>query len=194
MTISFARTCAFGALLILSCSSGAAVVYDEAVDGDLSDSAAAPTTINLGLGSNEIIGSIGLIPGAPTDQHDAFSLGLSGLNLIAINVLGIEIDTGSTVRFSNCAPGATTCSFSADENAGTSLTVSDLNGDLLAELVAVPPSLGYITEFFQLTESEGPSRYRLEFVTDAAVPEPGSLLLLGLGFVAFRSAGIRRNT
>ena len=71
MTLRFAHCFAFGALLILSFSSGATVVYDESVNGDLSDSAAAPTTINLGLGSNEIIGTIGVIAGAPNDQHDA---------------------------------------------------------------------------------------------------------------------------
>lgn len=190
MTLKFSHFLVLGTALILSCNSGAGVVYDESVNGDLG-SAATATVINLSLGSNEIIGEVGDIIGGPSDFADAFSLGLSGLNLVAINVLGIEIDSGSTVRFSNCIVGNSPCNFSADENAGTSLTIGDLNGDLLAELLAVPPSLGFITDLFELTESEGPSRYRLDFVTEAAVPAPGSLLLLSLGFLAFRSARLR---
>ena len=169
-----ALACAFAA------ASASAAIYDEGVNGDLSDTPTAPTVFALDEGSNLLIGEVGA-----GDLRDSFSLGLVGLELIAIDVELIEIDNGVTVRFSNCVPGATTCAFTPDENAGTSFREDDLGGDLYADLLAAGPTLGFLTPFYQLTETEGPSRYRLDFVTraaDIAVPAPAALGLLGLGF------------
>jgi len=159
--------------MLVAGSASAAVVYDESISGDL-NSISSPTSIVLGLGSNIINGENG-----GGDYSDSFMLDLTGLELVSINVLGIEIDSGSTVRFSNCLAASSSCAFSANENAGTSFTVSDLGGDLLAELLGASPT-SPITSLFELTESEGPSRYSLDFVTVASVPLPaGGLLLLG---------------
>lgn len=158
----------------------AAVVYDESVSGDLG-TISAPTSIVLGLGSNEIIGEVGV-----NDRSDAYQLILGSLKLVAIEVLGIEIDSGSTVRFSNCFTVAASCGFTSNENAGTSFQENDLGGDLLADLLSASP-IGPITNLFEMVESEGPSRYRLNFVTATAqVPLPLPLMLLasGLGAMA----------
>src|SRR6478735_3993329 len=64
------------ALLAVSCaifsSAQAAVVYDESVAGDLSNSGASPTVVHVGLGSNLISGSTGV--GAAGIDRDYFSI------------------------------------------------------------------------------------------------------------------------
>lgn len=177
---------AAAALTMASAPAMAATVWDEVVDGDLGP-LTSTATISLSAGSNIITGEVG-----GGDQRDSFILDLGGLTLVSINVLAIEIDSGSTIRFTNCLVSTNgACGFSSDENAGTSFQVSDLGGDLLADLLAEGPSAA-ITNFFEMTESEGPSRYTLDFVTVSNVPVPASLPLLAVGLGAMGYAGKRR--
>jgi hypothetical protein len=64
------------ALVALSCmvfsNAQGAVVYDESVAGDLSDSGLSPTVLHLGLRSDLISGTTGF--GAPVVDRDYFSM------------------------------------------------------------------------------------------------------------------------
>jgi hypothetical protein len=53
------RLCATVAVFVLAIACGKASTYDEAVDGDLSDSRQAPTLFGLSLGSNELVATTG---------------------------------------------------------------------------------------------------------------------------------------
>ncbi len=186
--LSFKKTflAAAAVLTMAAAPAMAATVWDEAVDGDLGP-LTSTETLSLSAGSNIITGEVG-----GGDQRDAFILDLAGLTLVSIDVVAIEIDSGSTVRFTNCLVSTNgACGFSADENAGTSFQVSDLGGDLLADLLGSNP-ISAITNFFEMTESEGPSRYTLDFVTVSSVPVPASLPLLAMGLGAMGFAGKRR--
>src|SRR5262245_30870240 len=59
------------ALGAVSVAAPAAVVWNEAVDGDLSGNGLSPSTLVFGLGSNEVLGSTGN-PGTGVDR-DYFS-------------------------------------------------------------------------------------------------------------------------
>ena len=96
------------ALIALSCmvllNAQGAVVYDESVAGDLSDSGLSPTVLHLGLGSNLISGTTGF--GAPAIDRDYFSIIVpSGAELSSLTVLP-GTSEGGDVSFIGVQVGA----------------------------------------------------------------------------------------
>jgi hypothetical protein len=71
-------------MAVLALPAAAAVVHDEAVDGDLSTNPAAPTPLAFALGSNVVKGSVR----ASTDTQDFITFTVpAGTRLLALNLL-----------------------------------------------------------------------------------------------------------
>src|SRR3954453_16974381 len=76
----------FAVVCAIFSSAQGAVVYDESVAGDLSNSGAGPTVVNLGFWSNLIFGSTGFEAGAM--DRDYFSITVpAGAVLSSLTVL-----------------------------------------------------------------------------------------------------------
>lgn len=107
----------------------AAVIWNESINGDLSSSEGAPTSISFGLGVNSILGSIS---GNPLDRdYITFTIApgqtLSHVNLIAFgpdNIAFTAFNSGST---SFIPSGATNGSFLS----GIHITAADAGSDLM---------------------------------------------------------------
>src|SRR3954451_10697287 len=70
---------------MLSGMAHSAVIYNETIAGDLSNSGLAPSLLTVSLGSNQIFGTTGNVGGTDRD-YSTFSVP-SGLQLSAITVL-----------------------------------------------------------------------------------------------------------
>lgn len=151
--------------------------YTEKVDGDLND-ITHPTKIVLSPGSNIISGRVGA-----NDPIDAFNLDLHGLTLLRIDVLAIDIGSGSSVRFSNCRATASDCPFTSNEAVGLDLQQDDLGQDLMMKFI-LAGAYDDPTPLFELSEHEGPTRYELNFVTaampDVSLPKSAPLLMASM--------------
>ena len=80
-------------LIVLAAPAGAALVHDEAVDGDLSTDPAAPTPLTFSAGSNTITGTISSAGGVDRD-YITFTLApdevLTAINLLALTPTSAE--------------------------------------------------------------------------------------------------------
>lgn len=70
------------------------VVYDEGISGDLSNDGLAPTVLDFGLGSNEVIGTTGGDEGAAFRDYFTFTV-QPGQLLAAIEVLPGTVTIGA---------------------------------------------------------------------------------------------------
>jgi len=153
-----------------------AVVYNESVDGPMSSSGTTPTTLNLSLGSNTLISSIG---GSAQIEYFSFTLSAgqsltsfkldSYVSTDAVAWLGIKAGTDWTI-------GYDTSQMIGNQHFGT----ANLGNPLLGISVANPLGAGTYTVRSQQLNSNAISNYQLDL---NVIPEPStaSLLLLTLG-------------
>lgn len=189
---------------LLAVNAATAWAWDEAVDGDLSNSGLAPTALVFANGSNFVAGTTGRpVTGAEVDR-DYFTFTVpAGSVFTAINVLaptaalgggsfiGLQAGTQVTVPFS--AP-------SADGLLGWTLySADDIGGNLLPLMALpeagssgfdVPLGAGSYAVWIQETAT-GTAVYNLDF-TLTAVPEPATALLWAGGLLAL--AALRRRS
>ena len=155
-----------------------ALVWDEGIDGDLSDNNLAPTPLTLDVGVNLIAGTMGKPPSLPLDR-DIFTFTLpAGFSLTSIAVVSI-----SPVHNSFYAIAAGTSINTG--NAATHLSNALIGGpgEYLDDL-AIAPQFGGTG----LTSPVGPGTYTVWFQETAAqrnyqmaytvVPEPGTIFSL----------------
>jgi hypothetical protein len=192
--------------LMLSLAGGAraAVIWDEAVNGEFSHNGLNPTPVTFLLGYNDILGTYGK-PNAATDpvNPDYFTFTVpAGEALTAINVLPgttaagpllisfIGIEQGNQVTLGPSPPDATGLLGWRHTNPAT-----DIGTDILGEIgnpptqppLGAPGATGFTPPlgpgdyavWLQETGVCGPSlcNYGFNF-TLAAIPEPASLALL----------------
>jgi hypothetical protein len=163
-------------LAMMAVPAGAATVWNEGLNGDLSSNEAAPTSISFGVGSNQIIGSIS---GSPLDRdYITFTIApgqtMAHLNLIAFgpdNPAFTAFNSGST---SFIPSGATNGSFLS----GIHITAADVGFDLMAfydtrnvTTNSLPsPSLGPGTYCWMIQQTSPITQnYTVEFVVDGAL-------------------------
>jgi len=151
-----------------------AVVYNESVDGPMSSSGTTPTTLNLSLGSNTLISSIG---GSAQIEYFSFTLSAgqsltsfkldSYVSTDAVAWLGIKAGTDWTI-------GYDTSQMIGNQHFGT----ANLGNPLLGISVANPLGAGTYTVRSQQLGAN--ANYQLDL---NVIPEPStaSLLLLTLG-------------
>ena len=179
------------ALVVLAASPGAhaAMVWDESVNGDLSNSGLAPTSLTLNLGSNQILGDTG--DGGQGVDRDYFTFTLaSGQALTSIRLLANTFVSGSFSFLGIQAGPQVTV---APSGAGgqlllgwTHYSMGDIGSDLLP-VITPSGALSPGTYSVWVQDTGGPATYGFDFgVTPAVVPLPPSLLLmasslLGLG-------------
>lgn len=177
------------------------IVWDEAVDGDLSDNPNAPTLVNFSNGLNTVIGTLSEPDG---DERDylTFTLGpnqfLTGLILDALDPTGVEFGVSfQAINAGNIGfiPGDDPSeNFLGFEFVSPFMVGQDMLPDLAVGLFgstgfSIPLGPGNYTYLIQeLTPGEFRS-YQLTFVV---VPEPSTIGLFGLSSLWLFARRIRR--
>lgn len=187
-------TAAFFAFLVVCVAApgaSAAVIWDESLDGDLSGNRLIPTTLSVGVGSNEIIGT------TVHDDRDYFRFSLSPgqalTQIIVRNYVGVDefsflaVQAGTVITEDPIAPDVS-------HLLGWSLWgTADIGNDILARMGTGQGAIGFVPPLtgsdyaFWLQQTGDETAYRLDFVV---VPEPATLAALALGAGIF--AGRRR--
>jgi PEP-CTERM motif len=193
---------------LLAAAPAKAIIFDEAVSGDLSNNKAAPTALTLTPGLNSVIGTVAGFPPEGTDPQDWVSFTIP-TGFVMISYVNSKYDSTDDQGFTGFQFGS---SFSGDEfvagsyagyaHFGFAATNPDGNpvpastvGVNLLPLMADPsfapgttgftPPLAAGTYTF-LIQQGNPVTTGYQFdMTVRAVPEPGSsLFLLGMGGLA----------
>jgi hypothetical protein len=182
----------------------ASIIYDESVSGDLSNSGLSPTSLTVGVGSNQVFGTTGSVPGAGVDR-DYFTISIgAGMDLTAITVLPGTSVGGSLSFFGMEAGNQVTVATNAATAAGLlgwwHYSSADINSDILPNM-AIPTNgssgfsipLGAGNYSFWIQElSPGPFNYGFDLTISAAkTPEP-STYAGAIGALAFLALMRRR--
>lgn len=187
------------AVATLAASQGAhaAMLWDESVNGDFSNSGAAPTALTLGIGSNQILGTTGNAGQGVDLDYFTFTLA-PGQTLTSITVLANTFVSGQ-FSFIGIQPGPQVTVSPSGAGAQALLGwahygMPDIGTDLLASQISpgVPLTAGAYSVWVQ--DTGGPATYGFDFSTVQAVPLPPSLLLMasslfGFGFLRRRTVG-----
>ena len=195
---------------LLAAAPAKAIIFDEAVSGDLSNDKAAPTALTLTPGLNSVIGTVAGFPPAGSDPQDwvSFTIPTGFVMTSYVNSkYGSDDDQGFTgFQFGSSFPGGVNSEFLEGSYAGyahfgTGATnpdgtpASSTVGVDLLPLMANPsfapgatgftPPLAAGTYTF-LIQQGNPETTSYQFDMNVrAVPEPGSsLCLLVLGGLA----------
>jgi len=167
-------------LATLAPAAGAAVIWDESVNGDLSTNSAAPTPVAFALGGNTIIGTVSNSAAVGGDRdYITFTIGasqmLTGINLLAYapdNLSFLGLNAGNT---SFVPSAATNASFLSGIHVGASLVGTNLLIPFATSSVTLnhlpAPLLGPGTYCFMIQQTSNiVESYSLEFVLEAPVP------------------------
>jgi hypothetical protein len=185
-------------IFVLACGACAhmtgAIIYNESVSGDLSNSGLTPTGLTVANGSNQVFGTTGA--GTAGVDRDYFTFTVpAGLQLASITLLPGTMVGGASSFIGVEAGNQVTLPTNATVANGLlgwdHYTTSEINTNILATL-AIPangssgftPPLGAGSYSFWVQDfNAGPLAYGFDFnVAAAAVPEPGAgwLLVAGL--------------
>lgn len=168
----------------LALPAGAAVVHDEAVDGDLSTNENAPTPLAFALGGNTVAGTV-RNSGTPADPRDYITFTVPpGQRLLALNLL---FYSPTNISFAAFNAGATSFvpSVATDPMflSGIHISGSLFGADLMPLFVTsnvtsnalTDPWLTSGTYCFVIQQANTTiTTYRLEFVLDGTVPASAS--------------------
>lgn len=177
----------------------ASVVYDEAINGDLSTTFSSPTSVFIQEGSNQILGTTGRVAGVV--DRDYFTITIPyGLHLVSIKVLPNTTgdNSGPLQSFIGVKAGSTgTDPATAQIPLAASLLgyhlfgPADIGQDILdnlgqSNLLAVAaqgftPPLNAGTYTFWVQETVSTINYGFDL---KVAPEPESLMLLIVGLTA----------
>jgi hypothetical protein len=194
---------AFAAVSLLAAlDAHAAIVYVESVSGDLSGNGLAPTSISVGVGSNEIYGNTGRNSTTGTDR-DYFTISVpTGRQIIAL-VEKAGTTTVGGVSFFAVQPG-TQVTVPVSPSDATGLlgwmhyfgtatdvdTLEALGSNGFGATNFTPPLPAGAYAFWVQDTGLGSSSYGFDIVI---APEPGVAALLLLGCGAFGLARTRRS-
>ena len=189
--MTFKVTLTFGIALLMNLAQGA-VIYNETVSGDLSNSGLAPNVVTVGLGSNQIFGTTGSSAGTVDRDYFTFSVA-PGLQLSAITILpGTTTGGALSTSFIGVQAGtqvtlATNASSAAGLLGWWHYGPADVNSNILPEM-AIPANgssgfsvpLGSGNYAFWVQELSASSfNYGFDFtITPAAIPEPASYITM----------------
>lgn len=189
--MSFSRA-ALTALLLASVGlASAQVIWNESVNGDLSGDRFNPNNFNLGLGNNEIIGSMG----GADKEYVHFHLS-SGMQLSQVRL--VSYVSNDDFAFIGVQAGNTLTEDPSNANAANLLGYtlygsSQVGTDILPAIGMGSGSIGFTGPLtgsdytFWIQQTGDPTDYRFNFVV---TPEPTSLAALGL----FSALIVRRRT
>lgn len=190
MLQNFARLIFACAMLAMSALVPATVIYDESVNGDASNVLPGAALGSLALGTSTAVGTTpGAFIGSDNDWY-TFTIDI-GSQLDGI-ILAAFTSSGSGGGNGGWAIGNTI----QDNFVGT-LSVAQIGANLLSALTwnfAPPAVLGPGNYGFKVGTGTNDNTYSLDFVVSAAqaVPEPGTLSLLGLTVLG--ACALRRRT
>jgi hypothetical protein len=178
----------------------AAVLYDESLSGDLSNSGLAPTSLAVAEGENQILGTLGT--GANGTDLDSFTFTVpSGLELTAIVVLPgtttgplgtfFAVQSGNQVTVAPDAPDFTGLLGFTFYLAGNGNIITDVGLPGNGATGFIPP-LGPGTYAFLVQDTaEGTFNYGLNFQLIATAPDNG-VGMTGCAVVFAALAGLNR--
>ncbi len=196
----------------------AGVIWNESTSGNLSADQTNPTALNLSLGTNSIVGSVGAMAATPNKQ-DWVSITIPQGDVLSTLVLAsfVSTDTEGFMGFQDGSSfvgnSQTATPYTGYTHWGTAATNGtllpvDLVGQDLLSLMADPTIAAGATGFtdplsagtytFLIQQSGVTTNYQLDFNVTAA-PEPASLAMfagvLALGFRGRKGknpAGVRQ--
>ncbi len=172
------------AALAVSQGAAAAMLWDESINGDLSNDGLTPTSLTFNSGSNQIIGATG--DGGLGVDRDYFRFTLAPDQVLtSITLLGNTTVSGS-FSFIGIQPGPqlTVQPSGAGGNAllgWTHYSANDINHDILA---AITP-IGFLapgTYSVWIQDTGGPVTYGFDFAV-TTVPLPPAVLLMASGLL-----------
>lgn len=177
------------AIAAIAPTAAASVIYDEAIDGDLSSDRFNPTVINLALGQNTITMDV-VNSGLPGGDRDYFTFNLAG----GLSVDAILLDDASNppggfdaTAFVGLGSGAffdfDPDTFQGDGLIGYVLTTPDLVGtDIIGDLNAGQGALANADYTFWVQQT-GENLTRVTLTLNV-VPAPTTGAFLGLAALA----------
>ena len=188
------RSCAAATLAVSFSAASADVVWDEAIDGDLSDDYLAPTFIDVSEGSINVI----FTTDQDGDDDDIFTFTIAeGYELVGFvlddfvtddpfNLAFISIMPGNQMPFDPATPAT-------EELLGYTLfNMSAVGNDLFLEMGAAFGTIGYdgplgAGDYTVWAQETSPSvdDWNINIVV-AQVPAPGVLAVLGVAGLAAR--------
>ncbi len=186
--------------LFLTTSFLSGFTYDEAINGDLSDAYTSPSPISIIMGSNVLSGSLA----GGSNDLDLFRLDVPvGLEITEIRLL--DLIGGGNASYFMLQPGSTLSSAPSnsfgDPVGFAAIGSAGVGNDLLPTITL--PGITSLAPFFGaatltagsyagwLNETGAASSYSLNFIA-SPIPEPSSVLLLGVCAISFLSKRTRR--
>ena len=185
------RALAIALLAGITTTANAQVVFDEAIDGDLSDLGPSPTVLGVfGLGTTTIVGTLG-----PDAGGNGATNGSSDADIFTFTIApGQVVSSFTTTRsgpgnqsFFGQASSSSIASFTENDTLASALDTGGLftNAGTTSESLGggVPATFGPGPNTFIFQETAaGPVNYSISFNVATAVPEPtSSALFVGLG-------------